>query len=213
MKEILLKDQLILLCINPSSGRMLRRSQLNNALLAAVMFDLVLMGRLEVVERKIITHDGEINDPVLNRIFLTLSKYSGSKLSWLLTKMPEELKMCYSLQVKHLANTHMITRTPLKWMGITWDSRFRVCRQDSIRPLITAFDRVLIYGRNPGLHLRLLIELVGMVRLHRFFYTDTGHKSRVSSMMKSIVKRRFELHDESFREIIKRTRNAARQKH
>jgi hypothetical protein len=192
---------------------MLRRSQLNNALVAAIMFDLVLMGKLELIGGRLATVPGEIQDPVLNQILLTLSKYSGKKLSWLIAKMPEDLKMCYSLQVKHLANTHMITRTPLKWMGITWDNRFRVCRHDSIRPLITAFDRVLIYGRNPELHLRLLIELIGMLHLHRFFYSDKGQKSRVSAMMKSIVKRSFELHDESFREIIKRTRNGAGQKH
>lgn len=208
MDNLKVKDLLILLCIHPEKGWVRKSQQIGYALMAACLFDLVLLGRLTLAENRISINEAALDDPLLDEMIHKLTKLKGKKLSWVTIGLTLKQRSYYKIQMRYLEQTHQVSGQAIEWMGITWGRRYRVNRADSLKPVITAMDRVLIYGRDPGLKLRLIIELLGMLGVLAAFFPDGELKARAKHRFRQIIKQPYPEYHQDLHAIRKELANA-----
>lgn len=208
MDNLKVKDLLILLCIHPEKGWVRKSQQIGYALMAACLFDLVLLGRLTLVENRISLNQAAVDDPLLDDMLQKMMKLEGKKLSWVSNGLTFRQRRNYRMQMRYLERTHQVSGQAIEWMGITWGRRYRVNRADSLKPVITAMDRVLIYGRDPGLKLRLIIELLGMLGVLSVFFPDGELKARAKHRFRQIIKQPYPEYHQDLHAIRKELANA-----
>lgn len=210
MDNFKIKDQLILLCIHPEKGWVRKNQQIGYALMAACLFDLVISGNLRLPDNRISATPVQMEDPLLDEMLQKMLKLEGKRISWVTNGLTFRQRSNYRLQMKYLEQSHQISSRPVEWMGIIWGKRYRVNRADSLKPLINAMDRVLIYGREPELRLRLIIELLGMLGLLSNFFSDGELKTRAKHRFKQIAKQPYPEHQQELNAIRKELANALR---
>ncbi|MBE0662676.1 MAG: GPP34 family phosphoprotein [Bacteroidales bacterium] len=201
MENLKIKDLLILLCIHPEKGWVRKNSVIEYALIAAAMFDMVLLGKLNIVTGRIEATPHETGDPVLDDLLSKLSGLNGKKFSWLMNGLSTKAGKIYRNQLNYLENTRQISSWPVEWLGITWGKRYRVNRSDRLKPILTIMDRVLIYGRKPDLKMRLLIELLGSLNVLGQFFPDGELRKRAKQRFRQISKLPYEDHKDTFKAI------------
>ena len=210
METLTIKDCLILLCVHPEKGWIRKRSQIGYALFSAALFDLVMRDCLRVEEGRIVAFMKETNDPLLDELMLMMHTGNGNKFSWVLNKSALKSGKYYNKQIKYLENKRLIMSRPLEWLGITWGKRYRVNRPGGLKPVLTAMDRVLIYGREPDMKLRLLIELLGALGIVGKFFPAGELSGRAKERYEKISKAPLSEHHESISAIKKWLRNSLR---
>jgi len=210
MDKLKIKDLLILLCIHPEKGWVRKNQQIGHALIAACLFDLVLLGRMTLADKRISANQAAMDDPLLDGMLQKLLKLEGKKLSWMTSELTFRQRSNYRKQMKYLEQTSQISSQPVEWMGITWGKRYRVNHADRLKPVITAMDRVLIYGREPQIKLRLVIELLGMLGILPGFYPDGELKARAKHRFKHIAKQPYPCYHQDFEAIRRELANTLR---
>lgn len=203
----LIKDQLILLCIHPEKGWVRKKSIIGQVLFSAALIDLTVRGYLKVEDGKISAVYEELNDPVLNDLLKRLSDQNGKKIGGFFTKQSLRLNAIYNMQMRYLESRHLISISPVEWMGITWGKRYRVIRSDSLKPLIYDLERTLIYGRKPDLNTRFLIEFLGLLDLLGVFFVDHEFRTKAKKQYFELSKLTFEADDETLQPIFKELHN------
>lgn len=199
----MIKDILIILSIHPEKGWVRRRSIIGYALLGAIMYDLVIDGYLRIVAGRIEAKVAETGDPVLNTILEQLSKLDGKKFSLRTSRLSFQQGRIYRIQMQHLESGHLISSRAVEWLGITWGKRYRVSRIDKYKPIITKFERCLIYGNEPGLTMRLIIDLLGMIDLLKEFFPDKEFRIRAKKHYHELIKQAPREHSETLMAIRK----------
>lgn len=206
----MIKDLLVLLCIHPEKGWVRRRSIIGYALLAAALFDLALKGCFRVNGGRIEASPGKMEDPLLDDLLQRLQRLEGKKFSWVLNRLSMNPGKLYRRQMQQLASRRLITISPIEWMGITWGKRYRVNRIDGLKPLMTALERVLVYGREPAIQTRLIIELMGILGLLGTLFPDGELRIRAKARFREISKGEFSEQHKTYHAIRKELRNALR---
>lgn len=206
----MIKDLLILMCIHPESGWVRKRSIMGYSLLAACFFDLALKGHFSISSGRIEATDGDTDDPLLDELLARLIKLKGRRYSWGFNGFTMKLGSNYRKQMQHLESRHLISIHPVEWLGITWGKRYRVHRIDSLKPLITELERVLIYGSEPVLTTRLLIEILGTIDMLGVYFPDRELRSRAKKRYRELAKTNFSDHNETLTAIRKEFRNTLR---
>jgi len=181
-----IKDRLILLSIHPEKGWVRSKNAIINILLAAALIDLALENLLTIESGKINIKPAELNDPLLDELIAKLSANQGKRLSWVLPKIAMYGNRYYRMQMTYLDNTHQISTENVEWLGITCGKRYRVHRSDRLKPMITDFERVLVYGRQPSCETLILINLLGSAELIKTFFAGKEIKSRVGKKYKEL---------------------------
>ncbi len=192
METEMIKDQLILLCIHPEKGWMRKSTLMGYMVFAAALFDLFLQGRFRINNGYIEATLCETSDPLLTEVLNKLVEKNGKKFSVIMNGLSINANKYYRIQLKHLSLIHKIGIEPVEWLGINWGKRYRVIRADKLKPFIRSLDRVLIYGREPGLRLRLIIELLGMLQVLNSFFPDGELKIRTRHRLKEISRQSFD---------------------
>jgi hypothetical protein len=206
----MIKDLLILLCIHPEKGWVRRRSIIGYALLAAALFDLALKGCFRIQDGRIVVSPARLDDALLDDLLQRLQRLEGKKFSWVLNRLSMNPGKLYRRQMKQLETRRLITVSPVEWMGITWGKRYRVNRIDGLKPLMTALERVLVYGREPAIQARLVIELLGVLMLLGAIFPDGELRTRAKARFREISKEEFPEQHQTFHAIRKELRNALR---
>ena len=206
----MIKDLLILLSIDQERGWVLRRNAIAYALLAATFYDLATRGYFSLESGRIQAKPGNTGDPVLDELADRLTGMQGKRYSWGLNRFTMRLNGRYRMQMQHLEQKRLISSRPVEWLGITWGKRYRVNRIDSLKPLITEFERVLIYGSEPSLNTRLLIELLGTMDLLRVFFRERELRTRARKRYREISRQDFPEQHPTLSAIRKEFRNALR---
>lgn len=185
----MIKDMLIILSIHPVKGWVRRRSIIGHALLGAIMYDLAIDGYLRIVAGRIEATVAETGDPVLDTMLEQLGKLDGKKFSLRTSRLALQQGRTYRRQMQHLESRHLISSRSVEWLGITWGKRYRVNRIDKYKPIITKFERCLVYGNEPGLTMRLIIDLLGMINLLKEFFPDKEFRIRAKKHYHELVKK------------------------
>jgi hypothetical protein len=206
----MIKDMLVLLCIHPEKGWVRRRSIIGYALLAAALFDLAMKGNFRVNDGRIEASPAKLDDPLLDELLKRLQRLEGKKFSWVLNRLSMNPGKLYRRQMQQLASRRLITINPVEWMGITWGKRYRVNRIDGLKPLMTALERVLVYGRKPAIQTRLIIELMGLLGLIGTLFPDGELRTRAKARFREISKEEFSEQHQTYHAIRKELRNALR---
>lgn len=206
----MIKDLLILMCIHPEKGWVRKRNIMGYCLLAASFFDLTLREHLKISSGRIAATGTGTGDPLLDELLERLIKLNGKRYSWGLNRFTMKLGSNYRTQMRHLESRHLISSRPVEWLGITWGKRYRVNRIDSLKPLITELERVLIYGSEPGLATRLLIEILGTIGMLGAYFNDRELRTRAKKRYRELAKSNFPDHSETLTAIRKEFRNALR---
>ncbi len=206
----MIKDLLILLSIHPERGWVRRRQVIGYALLAAAFYDLAIKGHFRIVSGRIEATHANTDDPVLTDLSESLEKQNGKRHSWSMNRYAMRQGRYYRTQMSNLEARYLISSRPIEWMGITWGKRYRVNRSDSLRPLFTEFERVLIYESKPRPSTRLLIDILGMIDLLRVFFPDRELRQRARKRYRELAKQEFEENHETFSAIRKELRNTLR---
>lgn len=206
----MIKDLLILLCIHPGRGWVRKRSIIGYALLAAALFELALKGHFRVNGGRIEATPANTDDPLLDDLLERLNRLNGKKFSWVLNRLSMNPGKLYRRQMKILESRRLITVRQLEWMGITWGKRYRVNRVDGLKPVLTEMERVLVYGREPAIRARLIIELLGVLGLLGTLFPDGELRSRSKTRFREIAKTEFSEQHPTYAAIRKELRNALR---
>jgi len=206
----MIKDLLILLTIHPEKGWVRRRQVIGYAMLAAAFYDLAIKGHFRVVSGRIEATNANTDDPVLHDLSETLEKLNGKRYSWNMNRYTMRQGRYYRAQMANLEARYLISSRPIQWLGITWGKRYRVNRSDSLKPLFTEFERVLIYGSNPSHSTRLLIDILGMIDVLRVFFPDRELRARAKKRYRELTKQGFGDNQETLAAIRKEVRNTLR---
>ncbi|MFO7998271.1 MAG: GPP34 family phosphoprotein [Bacteroidales bacterium] len=206
----MIKDLLILLSIHPEKGWVRKRSSMVHVLLAACFYDLVLKGYLKLPGGRIACSRYPPSDTLLHDLSGKLARNNGKKFSWVVQKFFMLPGKYYRTQMLQLEQKQLISSRRLEWLGITWGKRYRVNKIRGLKPLIAEIERALIYGRQPGLSTRLLIELFGTLGLLGIFVPDRELKKTAKRRYKELSKRAFNEDHESHSAIRKELRSALR---
>lgn len=206
---MMLKDILMLLCIHPKKGWMRKSYNIDDVLLAAAACDLALSGRLSINDGKVeVINTAPIGDPLLDELLNRFAAMNGSKYAIAHSKLQFRKGRYYRMQMDHLIGIHKVTEKPMLLLGITWGRLYRVIRPDELKPIITAMDRVLTYGRTPQIQLKLIIEWLRLLNLLSSFYPDGELRSRSKSRAKSIARTPYPLVNDTLKAIQKQARIA-----
>lgn len=206
----MIKDLLILLCIHPRSGWVRKRSITGYVLLAAALFDLALKGHFRVTDGRIAARPANTEDPLLDELLERLVRLEGKKFSWVLNRLSMYPGRLYRQQMQLLESRRLITVSPVEWMGITWGKRYRVNRIDGLKPLLTEMERVLVYGREPAIKTRLMIELLGTIGLLGTLFPDGELRTSAKARFREIVRTEFSEQHPTYTAIRRELRNALR---
>lgn len=206
----MIKDLLILLSIHPEKGWVRKRSSMVHVLLAACFYDLVLKGYLKLPGGRIECRRYPASDVLLHDLSEKLARSNGKKFSWVVKKFFMLPGKYYRTQMHQLEEKQLISSKSLEWLGITWGKRYRVNKIRGLKPLITEIERALIYGRQPGLSTRLLIELFGTLGLLGIFVPDRELKKAAKQRYKELFKRDFNEDHETHSAIRKELRSTLR---
>lgn len=201
---------MVLLCVDQDKGWVRRRSVIGYALLAAAFCDLAISGQFSLESGRIEAEDSSRDDAVLADLMASLIKMQGKRYSWSLSGFTMRVNRRYRLQMQHLEREHLISSRPVEWLGISWGKRYRVNRIDRLKPLITQFERVLIYGKEPSLETRLLIEILGTMDLLGVIFCDKELHSRAKKRFYEIYSREYSQHHTTLMAIRKEFRKALR---
>ncbi len=208
MNEIqLIKDELCILSIHPEKGWIRRRQNIGYAVLAASLCDLVLLDKLKVIQGKIEASLAGTDDPLLNELSERLYKHNGSKLWWWMSGRSSRATALFSKQMKLLETKRMITSRAVEWLGIRVGWRFHVNHKYNTTAEITRLERALIYGREPDLRLRVLIELMVVLDMAGDFFSQGELRKIARKRGKEICKHKFPENHETFRALFKELRS------
>lgn len=208
MNEIqLIKDELCILAIHPEKGWIRRRQNMGYAMLAALLCDLILMDKLKVIAGKIEASIADTEDPLINELSVKLHKHNGSKLWWWISGRSSGASALFRRQMKLLEAKRMITSRTVEWLGIKVGWRFHVNHKYNTTAEITRLERVLIYGREPDLRLRILIELLVTLDMAGVFFSSGELRKRARQRGKEIIRHKFPENHETFMTLFKELRS------
>jgi hypothetical protein len=190
MNSILIKDTITLLSIDQVRGTIRKRQAFGPVLLVAAIGDLVMQNKLAIDNGKIITLSDESKDEVLNEVLRRLLKHSGKKLSWFLNAQKDKLGAITRKQIKHMETTGMLDITPVSFFGVKTGNRYRIIKPGQLNPIIRSCDRVLLYGRSPGVRLAMMIPLIRIMGLVKVYYPNKEYRNRAQDRAREILKSR-----------------------
>ncbi len=201
--ETRLKDKLFLLSINQQGGNIRQRYNFNTLIFYSSLFDLASMGLLRIEDGRWNILKQDTCDPVLNEVLRLILPKSGQKTQWVLASIPYRITKLFGKQVNLMQTLKLIQVQDIKFLGMKLGNSFRISKPNQIKPDLLQLERVLIYGRKPGLQTLLLVYLLGVAGLHRHLFGSNELKSRAHFRYKQLRKTTFENEPETYSVILK----------
>ncbi|MGZ4598175.1 MAG: GOLPH3/VPS74 family protein, partial [Actinomycetes bacterium] len=161
--QLLIAEDLVLLLVDDATGKpLVDPTRLDHALAGAVLVELALRGRVEVVGRGrlVVTDPGPTSDPVLDEALRRVADRKPAKPERLLGVLLKQLRPTL---LTRLADRGLIRREPARMLGLIPTSRWPALDPTPELGVRHRLHEVVVAGASPDPRTRALISLLSAV--------------------------------------------------
>jgi len=175
----------------------LNQTGLKTVFFYACLFELVSSGYLNIEDEKLIVEEITTRDPVLDRVLELMKPLSGSKISKLQILVPNKAPEVYRRQMELMTERNYITYDDVSFLFWTLYRKYRVVKQNLLKPSLKELERMLVYGRKPDHTVWKFALLAFEAGLYRNIFPSPEFRKRAQRRTRELLKSDFHLEDQT----------------
>jgi len=175
----------------------LNQRTLKTVFFYACLFELASSGHLRVEDEKLIVDEKTTGDPVLDRVLELVTPLSGSKISKLQLLVQNKSPEVYRRQLELMTEKNYITYDEVSFLFWPLYRKYRVVKQNLLKPSLRELEQMLVYGRKPDYTVWKLALLAFEAGLYRNIFPSPEFRKRARCKTKELLKSAFHLEDKT----------------
>ncbi|MDX9929050.1 MAG: GPP34 family phosphoprotein [Bacteroidales bacterium] len=143
------RELLIMHAYYPRKVPFFNQTGMRTVMFYACLFELSATGHIHVADDRLMVNGRETGDHVLDRVLELVTPLSGAKLSRLQLLVPNKSAAVYRKQMETMTERNYITYDEVSFLFWPLYRKYRVVKQDLLKPSLRELERMLVYGRKP----------------------------------------------------------------
>lgn len=140
---------LIMHAYYPGKAPLLNQAVLRVVFFYSCLFELADSGYIHFDGDKLAVQGNDTGDPVLDRVLELVRPFSGQGLLKLQVMVPNRSFPVLKGQIELMTSRYYITFDEVRFLFFRGIRRYRVVKQELLKPSLRSLERMLVYGRKP----------------------------------------------------------------